>query len=432
MENQFRSGKILSFLFRLLRVILIFGIAGAIAFGLVKGRKKTQKKEWVQTPPSVRVVKASPESQAMVVEAFGTVKPRKLVRVSVEVPGRIEVIHPAFVEGGFIPKGDLLVGIDRRVYDLDRQAAAVRVRQTRAEIRSLNQDIENLKKDVELSKTNVELALKEMKRIRALSMNDFASKNSLDKAEQAHLGARIQLQGIENRLTLTGPLMEQKKAALAMAEVDFQRADLAFQKARIKSEFNGWVLEKHAELGEVVSAGQFLGSFYEQGALDVDVRIPLEEMKWIESFFKNGKTPRARVMASNGETLAWEARVARIKAKIDEKTRTLPMTLEILNKENPSPGIFDLKPGSFVKCRIMGDVHENIFVLDRDLLKSGDRLFLATGSVLEIRKVRVLRKFEDKVYVSQGIGREDLIISSPLPGAVEGMALNIKPVEDAQ
>ena len=429
MEKRTRSSKLSWFLFRLLRVILIFGIAGAIAFGLFKGRKPPQKKELVQTPPSVRVVKASPESQAMVVEAFGTVKPRKLVKISVEVPGRIDYLHPGFVEGGFIPQGDLMVGIDQRSYKLDREAAEVRILQIQAEIKSLNQEIENLKKEIELSKTNVELTFKEVKRISALSRNDFASKTSLDKAEQAHLGARIQLQTVENRLALQTPLMEQKKAALAMAEVDFQKADLAFEKTRIKSGFDGFVLEKMGELGEVVSTGQFLGSIYEQGALDVDVRIPLEEMRWIENGFRDGKTPEARIEMSNGDDRIWEAKVARIKANIDEKTRTLPMTLEIHSRGDRDSALFDLRPGSFVRCRIFGEIHENIFVLPRHLLKSGDQLYLATGNVLEIRKVDVLRKFEDKVYVREGLNQEDLIISSPLPGATDGMALNIKSSE---
>ena len=45
---------------------------------------------------------------------------------------------------------------------------------------------------------------------------------------------------------------------------------------------------------------------------------------------------------------------------------------------------------------------------------------------LEIREVSVLRKFDDEVFIDGGLATGDQIISSPLPGAVAGMAVTIK------
>jgi len=372
---------------------------------------------------------AAPVSKVMTVEAYGTVKPRKLVKIAAEVPGRIDYIHPSFIEGGMINKGALLVRIDQRSYKLDRQTGQVRIRQAKTDIESLKQDVKNLKNDIILSQANVELTQKELKRIKALSKNQFASKNSLDKAEQQYLQAKIVLQNISNRLALTSPLMEQKNIALAMARVDFQKADLAFQKTQIAADFNGWVLDKFAEEGEYVNPGQTIGSIYQKDSLDVDVRIPLEKMKWIEFFFENGSTPAAKVKVANSGSIksyVWNAKVARVKAKIDEKTRTLPMTLEILNPDVNIKTIFNLKPGTFVKCSIVGETFENIFVVPRHLLKSGNILFTMNDKHLKMKKVTVLRKFEEEIYINGGLNPGDKIISSPLPGALEGMELTIK------
>jgi RND family efflux transporter MFP subunit len=421
--------KSTSFFLRFLRVILILAIAIALAKLLISLKKEPEKNEIKKTPPSVKVMIAEPVSKVMTVEAFGTVKPRKLVRIAVEVPGRIDYIHPSFIEGGEIFKGDLLVRIDQRSYKLNRQAGQVRIRQAKADIGSLNQDIENLKNDIKLSKANRDLAKKELERVKALSKNQFASKNSLDRSEQQYLQAKIVLQNINNRLSLTNSLMEQKKAALTMARVDFQKADLALEKTQIKSDFNGLILDKFVEQGEYVNTGQTLGSIYEKDSLDVDVRIPLEEMKWIESSFKNGETPAAKVMLSNFDSVKfykWDAKVARIKARIDEKTRTLPMTLEILNPDIKIKNIFTLKPGTFVQCSIIGKTYENIYVLKRYLLKSDNILFTVNDSHLKMKKVNVLRNFEEEMYIDSGLAPGDKIIFSPLPGALEGMALTIK------
>jgi multidrug efflux pump subunit AcrA (membrane-fusion protein) len=273
------------------------------------------------------------------------------------------------------------------------------------------------------------LAQKELDRVTALTKTQVASRNSLDKAEQQYLGAKLQLQAITNRLSLTDSIMEQKQAALAMARVEFQRADLSWMKTLIVSDFDGFILDKAAQEGEYVNPGQVIGTLYEKNSLDVDVSIPLEKMKWVEPFFRNGQTPMARVMLANFDGApahVWDARVARVKAKIDEKTRTLPMTIEILHPDSTGQTIWDLKPGTFVKCSILGETIDNLFVLPRYLLKGENRVFTVTDRHLEIKEVILFRKFEEEIFISQGLQPGDKIISSPLPGAIDGMELNIK------
>ena len=429
MEKTSGVNKYTSFLLRFLRVVVVLAIAIALAKLLISLKKEPEKNEINKIPPSVKVMIATPVSKVMTVDAFGMVKPRKLVKIATEVPGRIDYIHPSFIEGGQIFKGELLVRIDQRSYKLNQQTGQVRIRQAKTDIESLKQDIENLRNDIKLSKANLDFAKKEFERIKALSENQFASKNSLDRSEQQYLQAKIALQNISNRLSLTDTLMEQKNTALTMAHVEFQKADLALKKTQIKSDFNGWILDKFVEQGEYVNPGQTLGSIYQKDSLDVDVRIPLEKMKWIESIFENGKTPDAKVMVANFDSMeshAWDAKVARIKARIDEKTRTLPMTLEIGNPVVKIKNIFDLKPGTFVKCSIIGETYKNIYVLPRHLLKNDNILFTVNDNHLKMKKVNILRKFEEEVYIDAGLVPGDKIVFSPLPGALDGMALKIK------
>ncbi|MCP4022734.1 MAG: efflux RND transporter periplasmic adaptor subunit [Desulfobacteraceae bacterium] len=429
MERPTGFKKVLSILFRFVRVVIVLAVAVGIGNLLYKLKKEPEKKELQTAAPSVTVLNAQPESKVMMVEAFGTVKPRKSIKISAEVPGRIDHINPMFIEGGIIQQGELLVRIDQRDYRLNKDAAAVRVRQARVDIQNLKQEIENLKKDIELSSKNTELTQRELERLKALSKNQYASKNSLEKAEQQHLGAKIQLQGIKNRLALTDTYMEQKQAALAMARVDLNKAALSLDKTEIRAEFEGFILDKMAEAGEYVNPGQALGIIYQKDSLDVDVRIPLEKMKWLEFFFKDGKTPEALVELASYEGSqppTWKAKVARIKAKIDEKTRTLPLTLEIGSANKAGIGVFDIKPGTFVKCNIIGETYDNIFVIPRYLLRSNNILYTVNDSHLKMKKVAVLRKFEDEVYITAGLENGDKIISSPLPGAIAGMEITIK------
>lgn len=426
-----------SIVIRFVRVVIVLAAASALGFWLYSIRETPDRQPVEQIPPGVRVIEVHPETRQMVVEAFGTVIPCNRVQVAAETAGRIERMDPAFREGKQIEKDQVIIDIDRRTVILDRAAAEARVAQAAADIDYLARDIENISSDLALAESNMDLALTEVERLKALNQQEFASKTSLDKAQQQYLAAKIQVQAARNRLALAGPLMAQKQAALALARNDVQKKDLLLEKSRILAPFAGFVLSRLVEQGDYVAPGQVLGSVHRANALDVDVSIPLEQLKWIQPLFDSGQQPEARVSMANEasqDTRVWPARVARIKAEIDDQTRTLPMTLEILPDKgtdivNPGNPLVTLKPGAFVRCRIEGKRFDDVYVLPRHLVHTGDQVSVAKDGRLEIRQVSMLRKFNDQVFVESGLKPGDFIVSSPLPGAYDGMRVTVKPVD---
>ncbi len=411
-----------------MRVVVVLLLAAGVALWLFVSREKPQKKEMTDTPPKVLCVPAVSGTSDMTVEAFGTVTPRNSVKLAMEVAGRIDYIHPDFREGARINKGEILLRIDQRTLVLNEKNARVQVDQARADIRLLEQETLNLKADVGLARSNLELTSKELERIRALAKNQFASKTSLDKAEQQYLSAENQLQQITNALALVPSRMALKKSALASARAALETAFLMLEKSEIKADFYGFVMTKQVQAGEYVNPGQVLGVIYEKDALDVDIRIPLEELQWLGSVFKDGGRPQASLTIANlegGRSPVWPGHVVRIKAAVDEKTRTMPMTVEIGTLDVKDPLLL-LRPGVFVKCRVKGEQKENVFKIPRTLMRSPDTLYLARENHLVIKKVTVIRRFEEDVYITGGLAPGDLIIESPLPGALDAMAITVK------
>ncbi|MCK5099722.1 MAG: HlyD family efflux transporter periplasmic adaptor subunit, partial [Desulfobacteraceae bacterium] len=324
----------MGFFSRSIRAIIVLAIAISIAVFLVAIKAKPEKKERKISAPLAEVIMAESSSIVMRVDAFGTVKPRKSIKLTAEVPGRIEYINPLFVEGGFLQKDELIFRIDSRSYKFNRDASVVNVRQAKADIARLKQEIVNYKADILLAEGNLKLSTKEFNRMVKLSKGSYASKNRLDSAEMAQLQAKMQVQSIRNRLLLTDSIMEQKQNSLKMAEVDLGKANLALSKTEIRANFEGYVMDKFVEEGEYIGPGQVLGHIYLKSKLDVDVSIPLEKMQWIDSAMKNGSMPKVDIKiagpAGDASSL-WHGKVVRVKANIDEKTRTLPMTIEIDN-----------------------------------------------------------------------------------------------------
>ncbi len=411
-----------------MRVAVVLLVAAGVALWLFVAREKPQKKEMAHIPPTVSCVPAVPGTSDMTVEAFGTVTPRNSVKLAMEIAGRIDYIHPDFREGAPIHKGETLLKIDQRTLVLNEKSARVQVDQARADIRLLEQETMNLKADAEIAHSNLKLASKELDRIRALAKNQFASKTSLDKVEQQYLSAKNQLQAITNAQDLVPSRMALKKSVLASAQAALATACLMLEKSEIRATFDGFVMTKQVEAGEYVNPGQVLGVIYEKDALDVDIRIPLEELQWLGSVFENGGRPQVRLTIANldgGRSPVWPGHVVRIKAAVDEKTRTMPMTVEIGSLEVKDPLLL-LRPGVFVKCRVKGEQKEDVFKIPRTLMRSPDTLYLALEDHLVIKKVKVIRRFEEDVYITEGLAPGDLIIESPLPGALEGMPIIVK------
>ncbi len=401
---------------------IVLFLSCIIAIFIFSFKSKPEKKEFKKFLPVVELICVKPERKIMTVEAFGTVKPGKSLKISAEVSGRVEFLNPFFEEGGFVKKDDVLLIIDPRLYKFNKQMREVNIIQAGADISKLKQDIKNLKSNIALSKINAGLSAKDLERIKSLVIKEFATKANLDQAEQRDIQSRMQLQDFKNRLAVTNSVMKQKKAALEMAKINFNKAILDLEKTEIKANFDGYILQKTVETGEFVNIGQILGNMHMKNALDVDVRIPLEKMKWLEPVFKKGIKPRALVkMPGSSGDFFWQARAIMIKAKIDEKTRTLPITLmiDIPDKNN----ILNLRPGAFVKCIIDGMKYDNIFVIPKHLLKNNNIVFVEEQGRLFKKKVKVLRNFENQVYIIRGLKSGDKIISSPVPGAIEGMKI---------
>ena len=58
----------------------------------------------------------------LTVESQGEVRPRREISISPQISGRISYVSPAFIDGGFVRQGDVLVRVD----DADYQLAKVR------------------------------------------------------------------------------------------------------------------------------------------------------------------------------------------------------------------------------------------------------------------------------------------------------------------
>ena len=416
------------FLFKTMRVVVVISLAIVIAVLLITLRPKARRVVREETRQLVEVLTAKAKDVYMIIETYGTVKPREILKLVAEVRGQIVKLHPSFKEGNFIPRGSVLVKIDPRTYQLEVERRKVQIEQAEVELKRLQQEVKNLEASIAIATSDANLTKNEFFRLKKLLGKKVVAQTTLDKAEQRYLGSIERLQELTNQMALTGPLKEKMKTQIDMAKVLLREAELNLERTNIISSFDGWVLEKAVEAGQHVTSGQYIGRIYNAGELDVEVRIPVKDLKWLPADIRQDVMPEADIFLSNVDNShKWKGYVARIKAQMDEKTRTLPVVVEIDERSATaeSQDNLHLRPGLFVTVRITGKKIKQVFDLPRHVVQGDDTLYIVKDNRLRIRSVNVLRRFKNSVIIDKGLSDGDLIIRTPVSDAVDGMQVRL-------
>jgi multidrug efflux pump subunit AcrA (membrane-fusion protein) len=393
--------------FKTIRVFVVLLAAFMIAAVLVILRPKAERRVPEETGRLVEVFTARAEKVQMYVEAYGTVEPREALLLVAEVRGQIVATDPTFEEGNFVTAGTRLIQIDPRTYELEVQRRNVQIKQAQAEIKRLEQEVLNLQARIKIAKSDVALAKSEYFRLKKLIDRKVIAQSTLDKTEQQYLASRERLQALENQLALTGPQKEQLLAQRDLTKVLFQEAKLDLERSGIIAPFDGWVLEKTIEVGQHVTV----------------------DFKWLPADLNSDARIEADIIfETQGTRRTWHGHVSRVKAQMDDRTRTLPVVIEVdeTSKSEENRSSLRLRPGMFVTVKIKGQEVAEAFVLPRYVVYAGDIVYTVKEDRLKIKSVNILRAFKDSVIINQGLSDGERIIKTPLSSATDGMLVRVK------
>ena len=366
--------------------VLIIGVIGAYA--LVKSREVVQPEPTEAPPPLVRVQSIYPTDFQLIVPAQGTVAPRTQTTLISQVAGQIIEVSPAFANGGFFEKGDVLLTIDPRDYEVAVAQAQVQVAQ--AKLRLAREEEE------------AEIAREEWKR----------------------LG-----NGEPTDLVLRKPQIDEARATIAAAEGALMRANLNLQRTQIRAPYPGRVRTKNADVGQYVNPGSPLGQIYAIDYAEVRLPVPDDQLAYLDlplSFRNNphhNSGPDVRFHATfAGREHTYMGRIVRVEGEIDARSGMIALVGRVDNpyrqRDNNTP---PLAVGLFVTAEILGHRAENVVVIPRAALRGKNRVLVVTGNRLYYRNIDILRADAEKVVVRSGLKSGEQLCVSPIDTVVDGM-----------
>ena len=260
------------------------------------------------------------------------------VRVAPEVPGRL--VEHRLREGEAVRAGELLARIDP--VDFELQAG-----QASAQLTAARRSASQIDAQTHLARHHAETSRNDLARYETLRRQGWVTVQQIDVRRNAYMAAADQV----------SVLRQQRVQADAQTDVATRSLSLARERlgrTRIRSPLSGSVLERLAEPGEVVAAGQPLAVIANLTRVRLRVFVSEADLGRL----RLGAPARIRVDAFPERT--FEARVARVDAQAqftprdvhmqDERVRTVyGVTLEAANAE----GL--LKPGMPADAWILWD-----------------------------------------------------------------------------
>ena len=341
---------------------------------------------------TVETTTLAPKTYQVMVQSFGTVKPRTQSVLFAQVSGQINYVSKQFRAGGFFEQGDILIQLDDRDH--------------RAEVNIAQASLMSAKQNLQ---------------------EEYARVNQA-KADWKRLGNGK----APNALVLRQPQYEAAKAQVLSAEAQLDKVKLSLERTSIVAPYAGRILKKNVDIGQVISSNTQLADIF---AVDyVEIRLPIKNkdlplMKLPEEYRNAHETSEAnRIKTNNDNSMIsnvvissdlmgnqiWQGKIVRTESAIDEISQQLYVVAQIIR---PYDGEYNqgaqIKMGQYVTAEITGREVDNALVIPSSAIYQGSYVYTVEDGLLMRKEIKLGWQNGTESIVTQGlIAGEQLVLTS--------------------
>jgi RND family efflux transporter MFP subunit len=302
-------------------------------------------------------------------ELDGVVQPVKQSTVSAQSSGRIATL--GVKAGDKVRAGQLLATLDDREAQTGVQRSQAQVAQAQAELRN---------------------AQSHFNRTRDLQSKGFVSSAALDMAD-------AQLKGAQ--------------AGRDQASAGAAQSALAQGFTRVSAPFDGWVLQTHAEAGDLATPGKPLLTLYAPLPLRAVVQVPVSRAGVARA------AGAVEVLVQNRGNAQWiRPSASSTVPTADAVSQTIEWRLEL-----PPEAAHALLPGQQVRVRFTGGQTERSVVPTSAILRRGEltAVYVASSKGFLLKAVRLGADHgAEGVEVLAGLGLGERVALDPVKAGLQG------------
>jgi RND family efflux transporter MFP subunit len=378
---------------RLLTVfsVLVILVSISVAWFFISNKPKARRARPTEPAPAVSVMRLTARDHQVVLHSMGTVTADLEIDLVAESSGVVIDIHPEFLPGGRIRKGDVLA----RVEDIPYRAAVAQA----------------------------ELALEQA----LLELRQEEGRQIIAEKEWKLMGAG-KATDLEKELALRKLHLQRAQAQVKAAETALQKAQLDLEKTRIRAPFNAIVRSTGINIGEFATPQKILATIVGTDTYRVLATIPVDRVPWLE-FPSAGNPSEGRVLVYDTHGGRYAGTVTTLLSDIEpggKLARVLVHVPDPLGQEYTATDWMPLLLDQYVRLDILGKTETNVYRIARDYLHENDMIHLLSDeNTLLVQPVDIIWRDRDIVLVRGDLENKRLIVTD-LPGPVHGMPLTLQ------
>jgi len=350
--------------FKILLPILILSGGLLLVSGILSASiKGAEKKKMSQVIPIVETRALQATQHQVILTSWGEIQAKEKTILSLQVSGRVNQIHPSFIAGGIIQKGDIILTIGQEDY----QTQLIESEATLANVISA----------LELSKAKANVAKVNFKNV------------AIDK---------------RSALGLHQPQLRSAEAAVRSAQARLSQSKRNLARTQLIAPYDALVIAKNVGLGQLAISGSNLGEIYNIESAEVHLPISKQDMPFLP---KNINGLEAKVGLEQGFR---PATVDRDLGIVDAKTRMNHIIVVIQDPYSIRVDATRLKFGQFIEVKVQAKPLAQVYLLDQDELDNNQVWLLAVDSTLKQQAVSVVRTQGKQVLVT-GLTDNDILVS---------------------
>ena len=455
-----RSSRFLLEAVRVITPLLILAI-GAAAFVELKKRAEVPVQD--RPPKGAPVVDTAavvPHAGVLTIESDGQVVPYREITLSAEVAGRVVQKADVCQEGRFVRKGEVLLKIDPRDYDLEKQRLEEELVQAGVQLRELAVEVENTRALLDLATEDVQIQESEWKRQKELLDRHATSPADVDRAKRSLLQARNAELTLRNQMNLLNTRRDRLASVTKLTQVRLNKAELDLTRTEVTSPVDGVVVVESVEVDSFVQRGASLVTIEDTSAVEVRCSLRMDELYWVWNQERDGdfasgtperdyqlpETPVTVVYKLHDREYEWEGVLCRYDGiGLDERTRTVPCRVLVespqdvrvhvgTETEHPRTGPPALVRGMFVALRLHATPTARLLQVPEIAVQPGNRVLRVRNNRLNAVDVEVVAMTDGVATVQTESGQLDVgdeVVVSPMAEAVDDMVVQSHRVDVA-
>jgi multidrug efflux pump subunit AcrA (membrane-fusion protein) len=371
----------------------------------VAGCRTTVESQEGKVHPRVSVVVARKMVVPLVVKPIGTTRALNDVTIRARVKGFLEEKH--FEDGKNVKKGQLLLVIEEKPYQVVLEQAQARLASARASLDKAEASKENLVSRAKLALDQAQLSLDaiEERRERSLLSRKAASQDDYDKAEAQRKKSEAQVEADRASLEQAeadfriGIASAKAELAAAQAAVDDAKLNLSY--CKMYSPIDGRIGELKVKLGNLVGDvnATELVNIQQLDPMGLDLRPPAVRLPIATRLQEHGGIA-VDVSVEGKRRHPYRGKTIFIDNQVDNTTSTFLVRAEVPNPDG------SILPGQYIIATATIGEYDAVVVPEQAVLEGqeGARVFVVDAeNKVQVAKVKPVDDYQGLRVLESGL-----------------------------